>query len=129
MYSTLHSCRVLQHGPRSPSPAPGLDSTVLISRQPSYILITADVLKNAKHPLTIVVHAQAGPGVAHCAIDRLHKLLWSYILQLQDSSAPSPISHFPRFRQSVPDSPRCCLSGCDQYPPYCAWGAAWAHAV
>ena len=43
---------------------------------PSSILITADVLQNAKRhrPLKIVVHAQVGPGVAHCAIERLRKL-------------------------------------------------------
>ena len=43
---------------------------------PSTILITADVLKNAKRhrPLTIFVHAQAGPSVAHSAIDRLRML-------------------------------------------------------
>ena len=40
---------------------------------PSSNLISADVLKNSKRhrPLTIVVHAQGGPGVAHCAVDRL----------------------------------------------------------
>ena len=44
---------------------------------PCSILITADVLKNDKRhrPLPIVVHAQARPGVAHCAIDCLRKLL------------------------------------------------------